>query len=64
MIRGQHFRGQVNEIVKYNGVSVKIISKDWCSSTKQELFNIKELEPPYCQVSAIGALWGCLKKIR
>ena len=64
MIRGQHFKAEVNEIVKHNGVRAKIISSEWCSYTKQELFNIKELEPPYYQVRAVGALGGCLKNIR
>tara|TARA_R100000541_G_C1880078_1_gene82158 strand:- start:60 stop:254 length:195 start_codon:yes stop_codon:yes gene_type:complete len=64
MIRGQHFKGEVNEIVKHNGVRAKIISIEWCSYTNQYLFNIKELEPPYYQIRAVGALWGCLKNIR
>jgi len=64
MIRGQHFKAEVNEIVKHNGVRAKIISIEWCSYTNQELFNIKELESPYYQFRAIGALWGCLENIR
>ena len=61
MIQGEHFRGKVNDIVRHNGVKSKIISTEWCSYTKQELFNIKELVPPFYQVRAVGGLWGCLK---
>lgn len=64
MKRGKHFSGKYNDIVKYNGVKAKIISTEWCSYTKQEIFNIKELEYPYYQVRAVGALWGCLKHIQ
>tara|TARA_R110000851_G_scaffold201486_2_gene352703 strand:- start:28 stop:231 length:204 start_codon:yes stop_codon:yes gene_type:complete len=64
MVRGKHFIGKTNDIVKYNGVNAKIINKEWCTYTNQELFNIKELKPPYYQVRAIGALWGCLEKIK
>tara|TARA_R110002153_G_scaffold83014_1_gene208995 strand:+ start:1732 stop:1929 length:198 start_codon:yes stop_codon:yes gene_type:complete len=63
MIRGKRFIGKTNDIVKYNGVKAKIINIEWCSYTNQELFNVKELAPPYYQVRAIGALWGCLEKI-
>lgn len=64
MIRGQHFKGEIGEIVRYNGVRAKIVSIEWCSYTNQELFDIKELIPPYYQTRAVGALWGCLKKTK
>jgi len=63
MVRGKHFKGKVNDIILYDGVRSKITSTEWCSYTKQELFNIKELEPPYYQIRAIGSLWGSLKHI-
>ena len=63
MIRGKHFKGKAEDIVDHNGVRSRITSVEWCSYTKQELFNIKELEPPYYQIRAVGGLWGSLKHI-
>jgi len=61
---GEHFVGQIGDRVYHNGNGAKIVGKEWCDYTKQALYNIKELVPPYYQIRAVGALHGCLSKTR
>jgi len=56
----EDFKADIGDIVYHLGVKSKIIGIGWCSYTKQFLYDIKELEPPFYQVRAVGSKWRAL----